>query len=105
MFVYLSNKLKKPNMKTRFLFPHPFKKMGWVILTSSFALWIALVLYGYNWDHLKALELNVFAFNFDNGKVGFEWSRQNIVNTILGILFIVGFVFTGFSKENIRILE
>jgi hypothetical protein len=90
-------------MKTKFLFPHQYKKIGWILflgalLTLSY-LWI--IEYDFD-DHFK---ITVFAIT-DNALFGknhfFELMQNGILDEILTILIIVGALLVSFSKTKIE---
>ena len=86
-------------MKTHFLFPRQFKKIGWLLFVPSLAVAIFLTLSGFDFDnHLNA---KVFAlFNDDlMGKQHFMAITENsISDEILLSLIIIGGLLVGFSK-------
>lgn len=84
-------------MKTRFLFPYKYKRIGWIMLvpTAIFGLYMILTDY-----RLPFLEFNVFsittqAFGGDNS----HWFKNNVTDEIVAIIFTIGAVFAGFSKH------
>lgn len=86
-------------MKTKFLFPNHFKKIGWLILIPSsilgFLTFFELIEFNF-------LEVNVFAIYssmFPGPDTVFGVVADNIANEISGILFIIGAIFVGFSAE------
>ncbi len=81
------------------LFPHRFKKIGWSILIPSFIVGLYLMLNDYNileW-HIKMFV--IFADEILGDSSAFGIAEVNITNTIVGVLFIVGLLLVGFSKE------
>jgi small-conductance mechanosensitive channel len=73
--------------------------VGWFILIPSAILGVILAFadFGESWFRTK-----VFAFVAD-GFLGenqsFRFIEANITNTVVGVLFIIGALFVGFSKE------
>lgn len=86
-------------MKTKFLFPNHFKKIGWLILIPSSILgFIAF----FELIEFNLLEVKVFAIYsgmFPGPDTFFGVVTDNIANEISGILFIIGVIFVGFSAE------
>jgi hypothetical protein len=86
-------------MKTQFLFPNRFKRIGWFILIPSVLAGIVMLT-----DRLKIdfLEVRVFAlyskFIFEDQAV-FGLVKNNIADEILTILCIVGGILVAFSEE------
>ena len=86
-------------MKTKFLFPNHFKKIGWLILIPSaflgFLTFFEIIEFNF-------LEINMFAIyssEFPRGETFFGVVTNNIADEIFGILFIIGAIFVGFSTE------
>ena len=87
-------------MKTLQLFPHRFKKIGWVIFIPSLIMGI-LTLSGV----IKNIEISVPVF-FNNGlsftgeDVGFfKTTTIDVFPNLFGVLIIIGGLLVGFSKE------
>lgn len=88
-------------MKTKFLFPNRFKRIGWMLLVPTTILGILVI---FNDFELKFLDLNVFAIYSGGGFFSgspdiMEIFKDNLTNEISGILFIIGAIFVAFSKE------
>lgn len=79
-------------MKTNFLFPHYFKKIGWVLLFPILILDI-IVLYS---NDFPKFDMPVLSYSFKNG---FEIFIEDVINEILIIFTIVTIVFVVCSKE------
>jgi hypothetical protein len=90
-------------MKTKFLFPNRFKRIGWIVLVPTTILGILFIYF----DHyeLKFFDLKVFAiYSSDFTPSGGATTvmglvKNNFTDEILGILFLVGAMFVAFSKE------
>jgi len=86
-------------MTNKLLLPNKYKKIGWFIFIPAFIAGIILSITGYeaNW-----LQTKVFAI-VNNELFGrsqyFKLVEINITNTTVGILFLVGAILVGFSKE------
>ncbi len=87
-------------MKTKYLLPNKFKRIGWYIFIP--ALVLGIITWAYNWEP-AFLELPVWGITgFEDLKdaSGFLHVRENnILNEILGVLIILGGLFLAFSKE------
>ncbi|MBK3519909.1 hypothetical protein [Carboxylicivirga marina] len=86
-------------MKTKFLFPNHFERIGWFILLPSSFLGL---LNFFEILEFNFLEINVFAIYsemFPSSSTTFGVVSNNIANEIFGILFIIGAIFIGFSNE------
>lgn len=90
-------------MKTKYLFPHSFKRIGWLIfIPFTIASIIRLCI---DWE-LDFLNVNVFYFIYNtfsrSGTTYFDFVENNITDEILMIALIIGGLFTAFSKEKIE---
>lgn len=86
-------------MSKRLLLPHKFKKVGWFILMAAIiaGIWRSFSDYEVNW-----LQWKVFSFyskEIFQDSAAFSWRPVNVTNTLIGVLFIIGSVLVGFSKE------
>ena len=89
-------------MPHNLLLPNRFKLIGWFILIPTTILGVLLSLNGFNVFSIKA---KTFAFLFDKGlgqTTGFGIIETDLTNTIIGILFIIGAMLVGFSKEKME---
>lgn len=85
-------------MKSNYLFPNRFKKVGWFLFVPSIILGILLI---------TGLEINffnvrVFAIAADPKLLTtkfFTITENNILDEIIGIFLIIGALFIAFSKE------
>ena len=85
-------------MATKLLFPHTYKRIGWVILVPSIT-GLLLTYYGFE---AKILKATVPAFFYDEllgTQYFFKWVNTDITVTCIGLLFILGSILVGFSKE------
>ena len=86
-------------MTNKLLLPNKFKLIGWCILIPVTVLGIILC---FNDFSALEYETNVFSIlrqGFMDDDQWFVLFKANITNTIVGVLFIVGAMFVGFSKE------
>jgi predicted MFS family arabinose efflux permease len=86
-------------MSKRLLLPHKFKKVGWFILMAAIiaGIWRSFSDYEVDW-----LQWKVFSFyskEIFQDSAAFSWRPVNVTNTLIGVLFIIGSVLVGFSKE------
>ena len=86
-------------MKTRFLFPYSFKRMGWIMLVPACIVGFFVYTLDYQFPFL---DVKVFAvldsFVFSTSKK-FAMTTNNITDELLGIFIIVGSLFIACSKE------
>jgi len=87
-------------MKSNYLFPNSYKKLGLYVLIPSIIFGIIMSIYDIEPDFL---DLKVFAILGGNGmsftSKNFTIIENNILNEIVGILIIVSSILVGFSKE------
>lgn len=85
-------------MESRYLFPHSWKKWGWILTILGLIPGIPSTFFGY--------ELPVFEIQQKNsGTVSglfSNWPPDNLSNTIAGILLIIGLILVSFSKVKIE---
>jgi len=86
-------------MKSNYLFPHKYKKIGWMILVPSAITGLIVLLGNYepaffNW-HVPA----IFIDEFLGEKQLYGISQENVLNEILGVLTIISLLLVAFSKE------
>ncbi|WP_298286897.1 hypothetical protein [uncultured Lutibacter sp.] len=85
-------------MKSRFLFSHKFKYLGWILFSTGFVLGVILL-----WNDIEYpnWETNVFPLIGSNdifSSTIFEWTSNNIADEIASILIILGGILVSFSK-------
>jgi len=89
-------------MKTRFLFPHRYKKIGWVLLVASIALiiWTSIVGDINFLQNVKILMIYNSGYQFGNhAEEGFfKLVNYDITFSLVYILFIAGGLLVAFSK-------
>lgn len=86
-------------MKTTYLLPNKFKKIGWFLFIPGILLGIYYLI-----SQVEPTFFNVPVFSFVEqqflGKTTFfTFSKNNILDEIIGILLIVGSIFIALSKE------
>jgi len=88
-------------MKTHFLFPHSFKKIGWFLFIPSLLFWLYLTCFDDSFT-FSFLERNVFAIYFDDflgTDSGFlKIIQNNISDEVFVVGLILGGILIGFSK-------
>ena len=85
-------------MTSKLLLPNYFKKIGWILLIPAAILGVLLITESLQWE-LKTRVFAIINQDFIEDTAFFTVVETNILNTITGILFIVGALFVGFSKE------
>ncbi|WP_040298840.1 hypothetical protein [Arcticibacter svalbardensis] len=82
-------------MKNKYLFPHRFRSIGWIILIPSIALGLAIMLNEFQFTYLS----------FDNPLLpssNVQLFNNNFTDEVAMLGMIVGLLFIGFSKEIIE---
>lgn len=85
-------------MKSRYLFAHKYKPLGWFLFLIGIALGI---IYTAGGEELMKIEMKVFPLISDGeifSNKSLEWTSQNIIDEIISILIIVGGIIVAFSK-------
>jgi len=86
-------------MKTNYLLPNRFKKVGWALFVPGFIFGIIYLIMN---PEPKWLNIKVFAFISDNHfspTYFFKVIDENVFNEISSLLLIFGAAFIAFSKE------
>lgn len=87
-------------MKQHLLLPNKYKKFGWFLFCPMLLLGIIAIATNYEapWLNLKTFAL-ISGFVFDKHPAQPGFIEANLTNTVLGVLFIIGALLVGFSKE------
>jgi hypothetical protein len=89
-------------MYTRFLFPHRFKKVGWILLLIGIAGGLLFTIFENDFPkmHLKVFAIYNSGFPFDNLKNRwFTFMENNPWDEIISIMLVIGSIFVACSKE------
>lgn len=86
-------------MSHKLLLSNKYKMIGWVIFFPSFILGLCLIISGYELSWLNAKVLSIFPSQIFGDKKFVSIVSVNLTNTIVGVLFIVGCLLVGFTKE------
>ena len=86
-------------MKSSLILPNKYKKIGWIILVPSLVLGIISIAKKFELDWLHSKVFTIFHDEFMGEKSYFTFIDVDITNTLIGVLFIVGALLVGFSKE------
>ncbi|NLJ17562.1 hypothetical protein [Globicatella sulfidifaciens] len=86
-------------MKTNYLFPNRFKKIGWFLFIPGVILGLLFLIFE---PDIKFLNIKVLSIA-ENAIFGdadfFTITKNNVLDEIASILLIVGAIFIAFSKE------
>ena len=86
-------------MKTKFLFPNRYKRVGWILIIPSAILGILYLFFNFEFNFLN---INVFVIYSDElfgDTIWFGFDRNNITSAISMIFFVIGAILVAFSKE------
>lgn len=86
-------------MKTKYLFPHRYKKIGWVILIPSVLIGLITFFLDYEPGFFDARVFTLWDEGFFESTKIFTFTDNNILNELLGVLIITSSILVGFSKE------
>lgn len=86
-------------MSHNLLLSNKYKLMGWILFIPSFMLGMFLVISGYEANWLTVKVLSIFPELFNGDKQYFKIISVDPTNTVVGVLFIVGCLLIGFTKE------
>lgn len=95
-------------MKTNYLFPHGYKRIGWIGLVPGVILGLIFVFSHLDWapDFFNLNVLSLFPEKtglpgLSNDKPFRLWeiTTDNVLNELIGILFVVSALLVGFSRE------
>jgi len=85
-------------MKSRFLFSHKFKPIGWVLFIVGFVLGVILMFNDFDYP---SWEMKVYPLIGETdifSKPPMEWSTSNIADEIAAVLIIIGGILVCFSR-------
>jgi len=86
-------------MISKLLLPNKYKKWGWFILIPATLIGSILLFGNFRTLELKSKTFAIFSDELFYGAQFFSIIKTNVTPTIVGVLFIVGALVVGFSKE------
>ena len=89
-------------MKTNYLLPHRFKKVGWLLFIPSAILGLLTLIYDWTPEFLNVNVFGIFIDEIVGTKKYFGFVSNNILNEILGVLVIISGLMIAFSKERME---
>jgi hypothetical protein len=81
-------------MKSRFLFPNRYKRIGWALFIPGLILSIANFFFELKLGFLDASRLDRIKF--------YQYTDANLTNEVAWITVIIGAIFLAFSKEKVE---
>ncbi len=87
-------------MSNKLLLPNKFKLIGWCLLIPATILGLFLIFTeDFEYFSIRTKVFAIFNERFMAESQSFSFIETNITVTIVGVLFIIGAMFVGFSKE------
>ncbi len=90
-------------MKTRYLFQHKYKKIGWLLLIIGIISGVSY--YIFELEELDFFNITVYALFNDSifGSEGnFSRTSNNVFGELIVVILIIGAIFVAFSKTKIE---
>jgi hypothetical protein len=86
-------------MKTKFLFPHQFKKIGWLLFVTGIILIIVINLSPFDFnDFFNIKVLAIYQQEYFQKDGFFKIIENDVLDEIILSLLIIGGILVGFSK-------
>lgn len=86
-------------MATKLLLPNKFKLIGWFLLIPATVLGVILTFTNFQADWLNAKVFVLFYDEVFGKSESFTFIETNMTNTVVGVIFVIGAMLIGFSKE------
>lgn len=86
-------------MKTNYLFPNQFKKIGWSLFIPGIILGIVFMIYQSDISIFNIKVLAIAEEEIFRDTTFFSISKNNVLDEITSILLIIGALLIAFSKE------
>lgn len=89
-------------MKSNYLFPNRFKKIGWFLFIPGLILGIVFLISQSDISFFDVKVFSVVEQAIFNDTVFFSFTENNILDEIAGLLLIIGALLIAFSKEKLE---
>lgn len=86
-------------MTNKLLLPNKLKKVGWFLFIPATILGLLVSLNDFQFKFLQVKAFAMFSDQNFGPTQSFQYITTNLTNTIVGIVFIIGALFVGFSRE------
>ncbi len=86
-------------MSNKLLLPNRYKMIGWCLLIPAVILGIILIFTDFEGVPVNAKVFAIFSEDILGKNQSFGLVETDVTNTVVGILFITGAIFVGFSRE------
>ncbi len=91
-------------MKTQYLFPAKWKKIGWFLFIPGLILGLVYIFYPFEPDFLNAkmpaiiIDNDLLSQSTKRGWISFGFVQDNLIEEIIGLLLIIGGILVAFSR-------
>jgi len=83
-----------------YLFPHSYKRLGWILLVPSFIFGIFLMMDQFpQWEFFNWKVFAIIDEQFMGSDSYFKMVENNVIDEITGITLLIGLSLVAFSKE------
>jgi len=89
-------------MKTNYLFPNKYKKIGWLVFIPSLIIGLITLILEYEPSFLDFNVPAIFIDELGGDKSFFGMVNNNILNELFGVLLIISSLLVAFSKEQLE---
>lgn len=89
-------------MKTKFLLPSSYRKVGWIISVPTLIIGLISSLVNYEPSFLNAKVPAIFINELFGRKQFMGMVENNLLNELCGVLLIIGFILIAFSREKVE---
>ncbi len=86
-------------MKQKLLLPNRFKRTGWFILIPAALIGIGLIVFDFDTIKINSTVFAVYSDEILGKTYFFKFIQTDIVQTLVGVLIIIGGLLVGFSRE------
>ena len=89
-------------MKSNYLFPTAFRKIGWVLLIPSFILGIVYIIMDYEAGFVEGWAFAIWGEELFSKTIFFGFIENDLTDELIGIGLLLGSVFAALSKEPVE---
>lgn len=86
-------------MKTNYLLPKPFKKIGWFLFIPGAILGLIILFLNPEPGFLDFKMIGLYDNDIFAGDIQFGMVANNFIDELAGLLLIIGSIFIAFSKQ------
>ncbi len=89
-------------MKSNYLFPYSFRKIGWILLVPSLLFGIIYIIMDYDLGFIEGTAFAIWGEENFFDTVFFKFIENDLTDELIGIASLVGSVFVALSKEPVE---